>query len=230
MNETSQNREQLVLWNENEAFPSLGIGHQIWFPQGSDFPFTEGFPLLCDYLQKHGVALPEWLDKAKHTGAPWKTRADFLQDTERVEELRALFMSTVDIQTNFMIDRFKEQHQLIIESAELDEKKKMEKHTELLRSSLLGTYALVDYINFKGTGTNPREVSKGKGWGLKQVLLDMPDDITAANAPQAFTVSASTMLLMRIRNSAPEYSLIRYLHGWMKRLSTYSNPAILDAK
>ena len=35
-NEAGQRRELLVHWNKNESFPSLGIGHNIWFLDGQE--------------------------------------------------------------------------------------------------------------------------------------------------------------------------------------------------
>ncbi|MGL4254471.1 MAG: hypothetical protein ACRCR2_10650, partial [Fusobacteriaceae bacterium] len=32
-NETGEKREFLVHWNRGEEFPSLGIGHFIWYPE-----------------------------------------------------------------------------------------------------------------------------------------------------------------------------------------------------
>lgn len=38
-NEALGKAEYLTHWNEGEDFPSLGIGHFIWFPKGIDAPF-----------------------------------------------------------------------------------------------------------------------------------------------------------------------------------------------
>jgi len=43
-NETGGRYENLVVWNLGEEFPSLGIGHFIWYPAGYQGPFTETFP------------------------------------------------------------------------------------------------------------------------------------------------------------------------------------------
>src|SRR5690606_2975423 len=40
----------LVHWNQGEAFPSLGIGHFIWYPRGVDEPFVESFPTLIAFM------------------------------------------------------------------------------------------------------------------------------------------------------------------------------------
>ena len=48
----SERAEYLTHWNEGEDFPSLGIGHFIWFPEGVDAPFDEQFPALISYLRQ----------------------------------------------------------------------------------------------------------------------------------------------------------------------------------
>lgn len=40
-NECNQQSQCLVHWNRGEAFPSLGIGHFIWYPDGMDAGFVE---------------------------------------------------------------------------------------------------------------------------------------------------------------------------------------------
>ena len=45
-NETGGKLRYLVHWNEGEDFPSMGIGHFIWFPEGVDAPFDESFPTM----------------------------------------------------------------------------------------------------------------------------------------------------------------------------------------
>ena len=43
-NECAGSVAGLVSWNDGEAFPSLGIGHFIWYPAGYTGPFDESFP------------------------------------------------------------------------------------------------------------------------------------------------------------------------------------------
>ncbi|MEX0940209.1 MAG: hypothetical protein WDZ41_02525 [Candidatus Babeliales bacterium] len=227
-NEASGRTDLLVFWNQHESFPSLGIGNCIWYPEGQEASYTQQFPALCDYLQKHDIQLPKWLEKAKLTGAPWKSRDEFLQDQRRTEELRLLLSSTIDLQTNFMIKRLDEQWPLILQVIPNEKKEQIEYFFQLMKTSPLGSYALIDYLNFKGSGLNPRESINEQGWGLLQVLLGIPSEATQENISQAFAVSAAKILLKRIENSAPEYPLIKFLHGWIKRVSTYTNPNSFD--
>lgn len=226
-NEASQQIEKLAVWNKNETFPSLGIGHFIWFTKAERPKYTEQFPLLCAYLKEHGVKLPRWLDRALRTGAPWSCREQFLQDTVKLDELRDLLASTIDLQTNFIIEQLKQQLPGIIEAAPARYKNKITYNTKLMLSCPQGTYALVDYLNFKGNGLSQSEELKGQRWGLLQVLMDMPYNLTAENVNKAFAVSAAKVLLRRIENSAPDYTFIAYLEGWIKRVSTYANPGIV---
>ncbi|MGL5098793.1 MAG: hypothetical protein ACRC6B_01965, partial [Fusobacteriaceae bacterium] len=53
-NETSSKKEKLVWWNDGEDFPSLGIGHFIWYPEGYDGPFDESWPKLVEFYKANG--------------------------------------------------------------------------------------------------------------------------------------------------------------------------------
>ncbi len=221
-NEASGREDLLVFWNEKESFPSLGIGHNIWFPEGHEIKYTQGFPLLCNYLKAHDVALPEWLKETLSIGAPWKNREDFYHDHSHREELRQLLVDTVDLQTEFMIDRLHQRLSDISKALPDEDRERVEQNINLMLSSALGTYALVDYLNFKGDGINPKEESNGERWGLLQVLIDMPKNLTKDTVTKAFAITAAKKLVMLIEHSSPSYHRIHFLAGWMKRLSTYS--------
>jgi|DEB19_MinimDraft_3_1074340.scaffolds.fasta_scaffold35938_2 hypothetical protein len=219
-NEAAGKEDLLVFWNQNEAFPSLGIGHNIWLPAGQKVKFHQGFPILCDYLKKHGVRLPDWLEQAKKNGAPWQTREHFYQDYARRNELRKILVQTVALQTQFMIDLMTQKLPLIVQAVPNHRRKHLEKNINLMLATPKGTYALVDYLNFKGDGLNPREELNGERWGLLAVLLDMPNDLNQNNVLSAFAESASQKLLNRIKN---DHKLETFKVGWLKRLQTYVN-------
>lgn len=226
-NEASQRTDLLAVWNQYESFPSLGIGHFIWFPKNQRPKYTEQFPLLCCYLKQNGITLPHWLERALRIGAPWTYREQFLQDVKKLNELRSLLASTIDLQINFIIDQFKQQVPGILEATPFKFKSKVMYNTNLMLSCPQGTYALVDYLNFKGNGLSQAEELNGQRWGLLQVLMDMPNNLNRNNVNKAFAISAAKVLLRRIENSGPDYTLIAYLDGWMKRVSTYANPDVL---
>ena len=62
-------------------------------------------------------------------------------------------------------------------------------------------YPLIDYINFKGEGTNPkesamnRETGRRQGWGIKQVLLRMNGDASDPKAVRAEFADAAQFVL-----------------------------------
>src|SRR5476651_1135296 len=59
-NECAGTVSGLTSWNKGENFPSLGIGHFIWYPAGQRGPFEESFPKLAAYLAAQGVTVPDW--------------------------------------------------------------------------------------------------------------------------------------------------------------------------
>lgn len=223
-NEASQRIDLLVFWSEREEFPSLGIGHAIWLPAGSTEPYQQQFPALCNYLQKNGVTLPAWLDCAKNSGAPWKTRAEFMHDSTKIAELRKVLAATIDLQTQFIIEQFNKTWPTILEKAPKKQQKSIARKVKLLQSTLLGQYALIDYLNFKGSGINPKEECNGTRWGLLQVLLDMPNNLNEKNVTKSFAVSAAKILVQRIESTAPEYLHLQSLPGWINRVYTYCDP------
>ncbi len=101
-NEASCREDYLVFWNEKESFPSFGIGHSIWLPQGHEVKYTQGFHPLCEHLKNNGIILPSWLEDSLSTGAPWKDRTEFYNDQARLQDLRKLFSSTIAHQAQFM--------------------------------------------------------------------------------------------------------------------------------
>ena len=59
------------------------------------------------------------------------------------------------------------------------------------------------------------------------MLINMPDNLNISNVNKAFAVSAAKVLLKPIENSGPDYTLIAYIDGWIKRVSTYANPDVM---
>ncbi len=220
-NECSKRKDLLVFWNKNEPFPSLGIGHFIWYPEGQKKEYTEQFPALCTYLKQHNVTLPQWLEASLSKGAPWHSRNAFLKDIQRTNELRELLACTIPLQAQFIIDNFESEWPNILNVVPRKHKKSVKKKHELLKATPHGMYALIDYINFKGTGLNPKERVNGKGWGLMHVLIQMPDSIAQDTAPRSFALTAAQLLIERMQGDRPQYKLANFLNGWMKRLSTY---------
>jgi len=206
----------LTSWNEGEAFASLGIGHFIWYPAGMRGPFEESFPPLARYLAAHTQPVPEWMLGA----CPWRTREEFMaaQDTRRMEELRGLLAATVPLQAQFIARRMRESLPKMLAAADPAASEKIRRNFERLQATAAGTFALIDYVNFKGEGTLETERYNGQGWGLLQVLDAMPDN---GDAPRAFSEAAKAMLERRVRNSPPARHEERWLPGWEARVARY---------
>src|SRR5690554_7279739 len=98
-NECASRFDCLVHWNEGEAFPSLGIGHFIWYPEGVEGRFTESFPQLIRYMIQRQARVPDWLRNLEPFDAPWPDRNAFLavEDSVRIAELREFLAGTQEI-------------------------------------------------------------------------------------------------------------------------------------
>ena len=72
-NECNRNFSCLTSWNEGEDFPSLGIGHFIWYSSQQNERFEETFPILLAFYKKHGYELPAWLEALENLDSPWRT-------------------------------------------------------------------------------------------------------------------------------------------------------------
>jgi hypothetical protein len=206
----------LTSWNEGEAFASLGIGHFIWYPAGRPGPFEESFPELVQYLDAQGQTAPAWL----HGACPWNTRAEFMaaQHSDRMEAMRSLLAGTVPLQARFLARRMHDALPKMLAASSPGEAAKVRRNFERLEGTGAGTFALIDYVNFKGEGTLETERYHGEGWGLLQVLEAMPED---GDATRAFSQAAKAMLARRERNAPPERHEERWLPGWDARVERY---------
>lgn len=213
----------LTSWNSGEAFASLGIGHFIWYPAGFNGKFKESWPDFIAYANSKGANPPTI---AKVADAPWNTRAEFLKDFRSPEMvgLRNWLASTVNLQTDFIIARSHAAFPKILAAAPPTERSKIQANYQKVASTSQGTYALIDYINFKGDGTSQTEKYKGQGWGLLQVLGGMNDVSSGPAAAKEFSASAKRILSRRIQNSPPERGESRWEEGWHNRCDTYAKP------
>jgi hypothetical protein len=218
-NECGGTVDGLTSWNSGENFASLGIGHFIWYPAGVEGPFEESFPKLVSWLDRSGVNLPNWLPGMKD--CPWPDRKSFQRDHDgsRQKDLRALLAATVRQQTQFIIARLGEATPKF-RSAAGKAGGRVEQNMALLRQTAAGNFAMIDYVNFKGEGLNPKERYKGEGWGLLQVLMGM-QAADAESAPGAFAESAKRVLTRRVQNSPAERGEKRWLEGWKSRCDAY---------
>ncbi len=219
-NECAGTRDGLTSWNVGENFASLGIGHFIWYPKGVDGPFEESFPKLLHALSAAGVKLPAWLQPDSH--CPWQTRQEFQAEfhSDRTKELRDLLASTVPIQSRFLADRMAQSLPKMLAAAPEADRANIRAQFERLSSTGPGMFALIDYVNFKGEGTNPRERYNGQGWGLMQALSGMHG--SGPGAVREFADSSAALLTKRVQNAPPDRHEERWLPGWKGRVHAYA--------
>jgi hypothetical protein len=227
-NECAGRFQCLVHWNDGEAFPSLGIGHFIWYPKGVEGRFVESFPALMEYMEQRQVNIPEWLRALEPFDAPWDGKDDFLavEDSPRLAELREFLAGTQGIQAEFIFRRARQSLGRIVEAAPDDRKSEVAGRLEALSQTPGGVYAIIDYVNFKGEGLSPTERYNDQGWGLLQVLLAMSGSPERSALVQ-FREAAGTVLTRRTENAEDPIERERWLPGWLKRLETYKEPPVL---
>lgn len=219
-NECHGTIEGLTTWNKGEEFPSFGIGHFIWYPVGQKGPFKEVFSELIQFLIHEKASIPSWIKTA--SGSPWASREQFLaeQQSNKMQELRQFLFQTRHEQTRFIIQRLTNSLPTILKGLSEAEKNHVQRQFESLKQSPKGVFALIDYVNFKGEGVSQTEQYRGKGWGLKQVLLEMK---VSANPIEAFISSAKHVLSERVANSPQERNEGRWLQGWLNRIDSYTS-------
>ena len=222
-NEAAGKKENLVYWNEGENFPSLGIGHFIWYKQGEPGIFEESFPQLVEFLKSKNVKLPKIMIENKYS--PWKSREELINlQTKKIpdsdiEELTNFLYDNKDLQVMFIFKRLEASLEKMI--AVSSNKENVRKQFYRVASSPNGLYPLIDYVNFKGEGINPNERYNGQGWGLLQVLENMKGTETGKAALTEFTNSAKFVLQRRVNNSDPSKNEKKWLQGWLNRCNTY---------
>ncbi len=216
-NECAGTRDGLTSWNTGEDFASLGIGHFIWYPQGGDGPFEESFPKLVRVLAAQGAKPPAWLNGA----CPWRTRGEFQAEFQsaRMQALRELLAGTIQLQARFLAQRMEAALPKMLAAAPAGERENVKAQFQRLTTSGAGTFALIDYVNFKGEGTKESERYRGQGWGLLQVLEGMRG--SGSGAAREFGESAAVILTQRVRNAPPERHEERWLPGWKNRVRAY---------
>ena len=217
-NEGAGKEKFLTVWNQGEDFPSLGIGHFIWYPKGQEGPFKEQFPALLSYLKSKGVSIPQWLNEIRES--PWSTREYFYHqiDSARMTSLRTLLKNTVPEQTQFIILRLEAALPKMLQSvSDQNQRQHISQRFYQVANQPLGVYALIDYVNFKGEGVSDKERYQGQGWGLLQVLSLLPSN--SKNVMADFVKAADQVLTRRVENAPRDES--RWLPGWRKRLQTY---------
>ena len=220
-NECAGTVDGLTSWNGGEEFPSLGIGHFIWYPAGFKGRFEESWPAFVTFARKNGAKPPA---VALEAHSPWKSKAEFQKDFKgaRLASLRTWLAGCVGLQTDFIIARSRAALPKILAAAPASERNRISANYQKVATTPQGTYALIDYVNFKGDGTQVSERYNGRGWGLLQVLGEMKEVPSGAPAATEFAAAAKRVLSRRIQNSPPERGEKRWEEGWHNRCGTYA--------
>ncbi len=222
-NECGGTVDGLTTWNAGENFPSLGIGHFIWYPAGVSGRFEESWPKFTAYARQRGAEVPPI---GLRPAAPWPSKAAFQASFRGAEmsQLRQWLAVQVTLQTDFIIARSRAALPKILAAAPAGDRARIEANYHKVAATAHGQYALIDYVNFKGEGTNPAERYQGRGWGLLQVLAGMRDVPAGQPAAAEFAASAKRVLGRRIDNAPAERGEGRWRAGWFNRCDTYARP------
>src|SRR3569833_2713490 len=123
--------------------------------------------------QRH-VRLPAWLDKPQIPANRWTSRADFKKNfnSPEMRELRQFLLNTVAEQTQFLVARAQGAMDKILKNlfVEAECAHIIAQISRIARGSK-DLYPQIDYINFKGEGTNPVETAADKQTGKPQGRL-----------------------------------------------------------
>jgi len=222
-NESGGSVAGLTAWNAGEEFPSLGIGHFIWYPAGFQGRFTESWPQFVAFARQQGSNPPA---VAQQRHSPWKSKAEFQREFNGAElsGLRTWLAANVGVQTDYIIARSRGALPKILAAAPGSERTKIEENYRKVSTTSQGTYALIDYVNFKGDGTQASERYNGYGWGLMQVLGNMKDVPAGPAAASEFAASAKRMMTRRVQNAPAARNEGKWLPGWHNRCDTYGRP------
>lgn len=220
-NECASSVAGLTSWNKSEEFPSLGIGHFIWFPKSfKNSNFKQTFPSLIWFMKSNGVKVPKWIKSY----APWENREQFLREFNsiRLKQLRKFLVDNIDIQVEFMVKRLIKALPIITKNLNKKEKSKIIYKFRKIANSSNGLYILIDYINFKGYGENIENFNKdynGIQWGLLQVLQKLKLNNQSQNIAKEFYKAAKKVLIKRILYASKDER--HWWPGWKNRLKTY---------
>jgi len=142
------------------------------------------------------------------------------KNSPQLKELRTLLAATVPLQAEFAAQRSTASLPKILAAAPPDERNAIRARFLALTQTGSGLYCLMDYVNFKGEGTNPAERYKGHGWGLLQVLQAIPGQPSPQQAPAAFAAAAKRTLGRRIELAPKKES--QWREGWFNRCDSYA--------
>jgi hypothetical protein len=141
-----------------------------------------------------------------------------------MKEMRSFLANTVPTQTGFIVQRLEQALPLMQEaSPDPGDKQRLKDNFYKVAQTRTGVYALIDYVNFKGEGIKPEERYDSKGWGLRDVLLEMKATTEGQAAANEYSEAAKRVLSRRIANSPSSRGESRWKAGWMTRCESYKH-------
>ncbi len=231
-NESGGRPEGVTAWNDAEDFPSLGIGHFIWFKAGGHPQFEESFPKLVGFMRTLGARPPAWLDKQPFPPCPWQSKAEFYREFQspKMLELRGFLLDSVPQQTQYLLVRTEAAiPKMLAALAKPEDRAHVSRQVNRVVRSSPDLYPLIDYVNFKGEGISDKETvfdnqtRRKEGWGMRWLLLEMQGTEMGPPALAEFSRAAKAVLDRRIRNHPTS---ARWRIGWHKRCDTYRMPLV----
>ncbi|WP_157832327.1 hypothetical protein [Thiomicrorhabdus sp. Kp2] len=235
-NECASNPKYLTYWGKGEEFPSLGIGHFIWYTGHYQADFQETFPDMVEFVSQTNKP-PLWLIKLTPFNAPWRSKTEFDQawSSSKMTELRNWLLETKGLQAKFIVRQFMQRTNLSLKEIHKKQPAKADKIQNLINQLFgfkEGRFAVVDYANFKGIGSS-KEQYNGEQWGLFSVLEEMDvtglahklnmNEIEQKRLLEHFVQSAKSRLSLRVKLSPKKRGEKRWLEGWFERLDGYIN-------
>lgn len=222
-NESAGKVTGLTAWNDGEEFPSMGIGHFIWYPKGFNGRWTETWPEFARYAANRGLSVPA---VGLQPDCPWPNKTSFMRDFNgpQLTGLRNWLAADISVQTEFIAYKSRAALPNIMKAAPAAHRARIQANYQKVATTPNGIYALVDYVNFKGDGTNPKEAYAGQGWGLMWVLIEMRDVPSGPAAAREFGAAAKRRLDLRIKNSPAARGENRWRAGWHNRCDSYGQP------
>ncbi len=222
-NECYDERDCLLEWDKGEDFLSIGLEHFIWSPANSSSIFKDTFKSYLEYAREKGKHLPKVLDKNPLPPCPWDSRGQFLKskNSREYQDITEFLIKTKQCQADYLIETARQSLQKIIRASPQSQLTNIQNKIALLSNNPDGVYAIIDYVNFKGTGIGASEKYEGEGWGLLQVLEGMRDGIKPQEVLPDFVRSARNVLNHRVFNAPHDRHEEKWLPGWQKRVDTY---------
>lgn len=207
-NEARGRYELLTHWNGGEEFPSLGLGHFLWYPEGYQGKNPDDFPAVLQFLAAKGVELPDWMKPGSR--APWPNRNAFCSDfySRRMIDLRYILVTTLDYQTEFLLERGNRSLSAMLARVPENERPDIEKQFKRVTSTPVGIYAVFDLVNFKGESR------------LLQALKGMSQATPSASPIKDFADAAQIVLDKILEDKDPDY-VARWKPNWKQHVDTY---------